>query len=140
MLGRSSGDSASNEQSPSSVGHEIAAQGRRVIGAQIVAGILAATGFGIAQGMWAAQSGLFGAFISVFAAVMLRRGVQRASQIAGQDPKTAMLTLYMGAVVRFVLVLILFGVGLAGLKLAPLPVIVGFGLTQLAYLVGMRRA
>ena len=71
---------------------------------------------------------------------MLRRGVQRASLIAGQDPKTAMLTLYMGAVVRFVLVLILFGVGLAGLKLAPLPVIVGFGLTQLAYLVGMRRA
>ena len=140
MLGRSSGDGASGEQSPSSVGHEIAAQGRRVIGAQIVAGMLAATGFGIAQGVWAAQSGLFGAFISVFAAVMLRRGVQRASQIAGQDPKTAMLTLYMGAVVRFVLVLILFGVGLAGLKLSPLPVIVGFGLAQLAYLVGMRRA
>lgn len=115
-------------------------QTRRIIGAQVVVGALVAAGFGVAGGAGGAQAALYGAFISVFAAVMLRRGVQRASQIAGQDPKTAMLTLYMGAVVRFVLVLILFGVGLAGLKLSPLPVIAGFGLTQLAYLVGMRRA
>lgn len=114
-------------------------QTRRIIGAQVVVGALVAAGFGVAGSRIGAQAALYGAFISVFAAVMLRRGVQRASQIAGQDPKTAMLTLYMGAVVRFVLVLILFGVGLAGLKLPPLPMITGFGLTQLAYLAGMRR-
>ena len=134
------GSSGGNTPGEEGAAHEVTRQTRSIIGAQFVVGVLVAAGFAAAKGMWDAQSALYGAFISVFAAVMLRRGVQRASLIAGQDPKTAMLTLYMGAVVRFVLVLILFGVGLAGLKLSPLPVIVGFGLTQLAYLVGMRRA
>lgn len=118
--------------------NELAVQTRSIIGTQIVVGALVAMGFAVINGVVGAQAALYGAFISVFAAAMLRRGVRRASQIAAQDPKTAMLTLYMGAVVRFVLVLILFGAGLAGLKLSPLPVIVGFGLTQLAYLAGMR--
>lgn len=116
----------------------VARQTRSIIGAQMAVGALVAAGFWAFGGAGDARSALYGVFISVFAAVMLRRGVRRASQIAGQDPKTAMLSLYMGAVVRFVLVLVLLGVGLAGLKLAPLPVIVGFGLAQLAYLTGMR--
>lgn len=139
-LGPSGGNAPGEEGAERAAAHEVTRQTRSIIGAQFVVGVLVAAGFAAAKGVWDAQSAMYGAFISVFAAVMLRRGVQRASLIAGQDPKTAMLTLYMGAVVRFVLVLILFGVGLAGLKLSPLPVIVGFGLTQLAYLVGMRRA
>ncbi len=124
----------------SGAGQDTARQTRSIIAAQIVIGALVAAGFGMAHGMAGAQAALYGAFVSVFVATLLRRGINRASQIAGQDPKTAMLTLYVGAVVRFVLVLILFGVGLAGLKLLPLPVIVGFGLAQCAYLIGMRRA
>lgn len=124
----------------SGAGQDTARQTRNIIAAQIVIGAVVAAGFGMVHGMAGAQAALYGAFVSVFVATMLRRGINRASQIAGQDPKTAMLTLYVGAVVRFVLVLILFGVGLAGLKLLPLPVIVGFGLAQFAYLIGMRRA
>lgn len=141
-MDHSNGDPSGREDAGSAgrnMASQMAGQARRVIGAQIVVGALVAAGFGVAGGVWDAQAALYGAFVSLFAAVMLRRGVQRASQIAGQDPKAAMLTLYMGAVVRFVLVLILFGVGLAGLKFSPLPVIVGFGLTQLAYLAGTRR-
>jgi ATP synthase protein I len=63
----------------------------------------------------------------------------RAAEAARQDHKKSMLILYLGAVQRFVLVLVLFGVGLKGLNLTFLPMIAGFAGAQLAYLSSMRR-
>ena len=50
-----------------------------------------------------------------------------------QRPSTqrSQLVLYAGAVVRFVLVLVLFGFGLAGLELAALAMVIGFIAVQL---------
>lgn len=117
---------------------QIADKARRVIAFQVVAAVLVAAGFYAAKGAWEAQSALYGGFVSMFAAVLLRRGVQRAAaQAAERDPKQVMATLYLGAVQRFVLVLALFGLGLAVFKLAPLATVAGFGAAQLVYLMGM---
>lgn len=120
---------------------QIADKARRVIAFQVVAAVLVAAGFYATKGAWEAQSALYGGFISMFAAVLLRRGVQRAAaQAAERDPRQVMATLYLGAVQRFVLVLALFGLGLAVFKLAPLATVAGFGAAQLVYLMGMSRA
>lgn len=99
---------------------------------------LVATGFFLVQGELAARSACYGGLVSVVAAWMLSRGVLMAGEAAPQQPGTGMWILYMSAALRFVLVLALFGVGLAALGLEPLPLIGGFIAAQLGYLMRFR--
>lgn len=84
------------------------------------------------------MSCLYGGLISVATSLLLSRGVIRAANAAPENHKKSMIILYLGAAQRFVLVLVLFGAGLAGLKLEPLATIAGFVAAQLVYVIGMR--
>lgn len=117
---------------------EIVAAVRRVVALQAGAAALVAAGFFIGKGQWAAVSGLYGGLISVVTAILLSRGVIRAADAAQQSQKKSMIILYLGAAQRFVLVLVLFGAGLAVVKFEPLATIVGFVAAQLVYVIGMR--
>ena len=75
---------------------------------------------------------------SIALTLLLSHGVKRAESNALQDPKKSMGILYLGAVQRFVLVLAFFIVGLGILKLEPLAMALGFGLTQFAFVFNMR--
>jgi len=70
---------------------------------------------------------------SIALTLLLSHGVKRAESSALQDPKKSMGILYLGAVHRFLLVIAFFIIGLAILKLEPLAMALGFGLTQFAY-------
>ena len=119
---------------------ELTRETRRVTGLQLLIGGLTAAGFFVAKGLWEAQSALYGGFISVVVTYMLARRVERAGEIARQNPRKSMQLLYIGAVQRFVLVAALLGCGLILIKLEPLALIVGLALTQLAYVLGMHAA
>lgn len=119
---------------------ELTRETRRVTGLQVTIGGLTAAGFFVAKGLWAAQSALYGALISILVTYMLARRVQRAGEIARQNPKKSMQLLYIGAVQRFVLVAALLGCGLLLIKLDPLAMIVALAVTQLAYVIGMHAA
>lgn len=112
---------------------------RKVIVLQVGVGAVIAAAFFMAEGQGAALSAFYGGLISIVIAFLLGRGVVRAAEAARQDHKKSMLILYLGAVQRFVVVLVLFGAGLKGLSLAFLPMIAGFAGAQLAYLSSMRR-
>lgn len=112
-------------------------QARKVIGAQLLVSVLVAGCF-LLQGVWESLSALYGGMASVIIALLLRRGVRRASQMATISPKKSMAILYVGAVQRFVLVLGLLALGIAGLKLNPVAVCVGFAVAQVGYLVNTR--
>jgi F0F1-type ATP synthase assembly protein I len=64
--------------------------------------------------------------------------VERAAQAADTDKSAGMGLLYIGAAIRFILALVLFGLGLAALDLAPLPLVIGFCMAQAAYVLIMR--
>ena len=81
----------------------------------------------------------YGGAVSIVVAFLLGRGVAKAAEVARHDHKKSMLILYLGALQRFVMVLLLFGIGLKGLGLAFIPMIAGFAGAQLAYLSSMRR-
>ncbi|MEK7323499.1 MAG: ATP synthase subunit I [Pseudomonadota bacterium] len=117
---------------------EIVSTARRVLGLQLGALVLVAAGFFLVKGHWEALSALYGGLISVVVAFLLSRGVLRAANAAPHDHKKSMLILYLSAAQRFLLVAVLFGVGLAMLKLQPLPTVAGFIAAQLVYLVAMR--
>ncbi|MEO5573161.1 MAG: ATP synthase subunit I [Gammaproteobacteria bacterium] len=113
---------------------------RKLIGYQLLIGFLVALGYFWTQGWWHAQSALYGVFINICMAILLGRSVTRAGHAAAHSAQTGMLILVIGGILRFVLVLVLFGVGFKVLKLDPLAAIVGFGLAQLAYLIRIRES
>ena len=114
--------------------HELVARARKVIGLQLAIVGLIATGFFLVQGEQEARSAFYGGLISVIAAWMLSRGVIRAGNMARFNPRTGAWILYISAALRFVLVLVLFGIGLTLLELKPVAMITGFVAAQLTYL------
>ncbi len=107
---------------------------RRLLILQIFLGALVAAFFLWLDGRVAALSSVYGAAVSVVLSSLLRWGVQRALRA-----NNSMTLLYIGAAVRFALALVFFGVGLAALDLAPLPLIIGFCVAQAAYVILMRK-
>jgi ATP synthase protein I len=116
---------------------ELANTARGVISKQLVACVLIALSF-LLQGQWHALSALYGGLISISTALLLSRGVARASKAAATDPQKSMAILYVGAVQRFLLVLGFFALGLAIFKLDPLAVTVSFGVTQVTFVLASR--
>ena len=112
---------------------------RNVVGLQVGIAAVVAVVFGFVEGGWQSLSAIFGGLISVCSSLLLRRGVEKASEIVKDDPRRGMATLYVGAFQRFVMVAALFALGLALLELDPLAAVVGFGCAQLAYAIVMRK-
>lgn len=82
---------------------------------------------------------IYGGLVSMLLAWLHKRGVRKAEQRALQDPKGSMLVLYIGAVVRFLLLLALLAAGMGLLQLPPLPLLAGFVLAQLGFFAVARR-
>ncbi len=119
---------------------ELVLETRRVIGLQLLILVLIAAGFFVGKGPWEALSAAYGGFISVISAVLLSRGVIKAGSAAGPgDKKKSEAILYVGAALRFILVLACFGIGLAALKLAPLATVMGFIAVQLVFIFSAKR-
>lgn len=119
--------------------NDIAVVARRVLGFQLLAGVIVASVFFLTKGTWGALSALYGAGISITTTLLLSWGVRRAEAVAASNPSKSQAILYLGAVQRFVVVLALFLIGLAVFKLEPLAAVVGFGLAHFANLVNLRR-
>ncbi len=119
---------------------ELVLETRRVIGLQLLVSGLVAAGFLVGKGPWEALSAAYGGLISVLSALLLSRGVGKAGAVAQQgEKKKGEAILYVGAAVRFALVLACFGIGLAVLTLAPLPMVMSFIAVQLVFIFSAKR-
>jgi len=133
------------------IGADLAAKARRVVIIQLLTTLVVAAVFfvlalsqssdqtqSIGQATWAALSACYGGLTSAVLALLSIRGFKRANEVVLSEPKKSMTILYVGAVQRFVAVLVLLGTGLGLLKLEPLAVLIGFVLAQASYLMGVR--
>ena len=114
---------------------ELIVKARKVIGLQLLIGGLVVAGFFLGTGVLGALSAGYGSAISIILAWLLSRGVAQAGNTVQHSSKKSTAILYMGAVQRFLLVLALFGGGIAFLKLEPLAMVIGFVLSQLAFMI-----
>ena len=94
----------------------------------IVAGV-----FLVSEGMPAAGAAAYGGAIALLSAWMLGRGVLRAAEVAKSNPGSETTVLYVGAAQRFLVVLVLFGLGMGWLGLLPVPLLVAFAIAQLGH-------
>ncbi|OYY75225.1 MAG: hypothetical protein B7Y40_02080 [Gammaproteobacteria bacterium 28-57-27] len=112
---------------------------RRLLIAQLGLTAVLALGWGVYSGYLDAIAVVYGGMVSIVLAWMHKRGVRKAQERSLHDPKAGMLILYVGAVLRFVLLIVLLGVGFGLLKLSPHPMLAGFVLAQLGFLFVARR-
>lgn len=108
---------------------------KRVHVIQLIIGGLVAVGFYVFTTPWLALSAAVGTVISVIPAYWLGRGVAAASRSVEQGGKKGEIILYASAALRFLLILLLFVLSLALLKLDALATVVGFIFAQLAFAI-----
>ena len=80
-------------------------------------------------------SAAFGGGVAIMNSVMLSRRLKSAAGMAENNPDAGVLSLYFGVVQRFIFTLVMFGVGMGLLKLAPPPMLGVFALAQLGYVL-----
>lgn len=117
---------------------ELARKYQRVVIIQLTVTALVTLLLLFYMGKWAAVSAIYGGLISIAAAFFLRSGVARAANLAKEDPGKSMMSLYIGAVQRFVAVVAMFALGMAIFKLEPLLLLIGFAGAQAGYLLASR--
>lgn len=88
----------------------------------------------------AAKSAFYGGIVATVNGLSLLRKVRLAEEMAKSSPRYALAILYSGAVTRFVLVLLLFGVAFGALHLRVVPALLVFAIAQLAYGWGLRES
>ncbi|MEW5838714.1 MAG: ATP synthase subunit I [Pseudomonadota bacterium] len=112
---------------------------KRLVIAQIGLTSALALGWGIYSGYFDALAVIFGGAVSILLAWLHKRGIRKAQDRALSDPRAGMLILYVGAVLRFFLLIALLGVGFGLIKFSPHPMLAGFVLAQLGFLFLARR-
>ena len=118
------------------------AKGRKY---QIVVILVIAALFGIrdvmaahAQQNYLALAAIYGGALSIVVSMTLSLAVLKATSVAKNDPKTAMGLLYVSAVIRFILILALFAIGIGWLGLNPIPLVIAAVATWLTGIVASR--
>lgn len=107
---------------------------RRVVLSQALLALVVAAFFLFTRGGFEALSACYGGATAVMSSWWLGRRVRRSAELARADIRSGQISLYFGAVQRFVAVLVLLAVGIGALKLAPLPLIIAFAVAQLGFL------
>jgi ATP synthase protein I len=111
---------------------------RKLLLTQLLLVALVAVGSYLQFGQPAAQAALFGGCIALVNTLLLAWRVRNAGHRAEQSSSRGALTLYLGAVERFVFTLLAFIAGMGMLKLPPLPMLVAFAAAQLGYWIAAR--
>ncbi len=76
---------------------------------------------------------LYGGSMAISNTIIMHQGVRSAAKIALHLPGNEVYTFYFSALQRFLLTVLLFIIGMAWLKLPPIPLLIGFGLAQGAF-------
>lgn len=107
---------------------------RRVLTLQLLIVLGVAAAYLVSQGFHAALSALYGGGIALFSTWLMGWRISRAADAAAQDSNQGAFVIYAGVAQRFLLVLVLMALGMGMLKLAPVAILAGYALAQIAYM------
>jgi|LWDU01.1.fsa_nt_gi hypothetical protein len=79
---------------------------------------------------------LFGGFVSISATAWLALRLEQATRKLEKGIKKGAVYLYLGAIEKFVLAILLLGWGIVIMKMHPLPVIIGLISGQIGFAIG----
>lgn len=100
--------------------------------------VILATGFNLD---WLDNTALlYGGGISLSVSLIMLMRVNQATNKAAQGKQSGTMYIYIGAVERMFVSIVLFGLGFVWLKLLPVPMIVGLVAGQFGFLIGGYKA
>ena len=108
---------------------------RRALLTQALLILITAATFALIQGWRAALSAGFGGAIALVGTWWMGRRARVAGELAHSSPAYSSLTLYAGAVQRFVFALCAFALGMGVFELPPVPLLVAFAAAQFGYVL-----
>lgn len=112
----------------------------RVVATQLVLTLLLAAGFFVFQGGSAgALAACYGGAVTVAISLWMAWWTQRVARSARDMATAGLGRLYLGNLARYALAIGLLAYGLGGLKLAPLPLVIAFAITQFGFVISARR-
>jgi cell division protein FtsX len=79
---------------------------------------------------------LFGGFVSISTTAWLALRLHQAVTSLKKGSKKSALYVYLGAFEKFILAIVLFGVGIVLLKMHPLPMMAGLVAGQIGFSIG----
>ncbi len=106
---------------------------RRLFGLQALLITCVAAAMFAHGGMGYAGAAMYGGLIAVGNLLVLARRVRLATVVARDAPGGETAVLYIGAVQRFVMVLVAFGFGMGFLELSPIALLLGFAAGEIAF-------
>lgn len=77
---------------------------------------------------------LYGAFIALSGSLISSWRIIRAGNTGKDEKQQGYIEIYLGAIQRYILTLVLFAIGIGGLHLSAIAMIVTFAIEQFAYL------
>ncbi|PID45650.1 MAG: hypothetical protein CSB47_07615 [Proteobacteria bacterium] len=108
---------------------------QRLLIVQIGLVLCAAIASSYYAGSDAVLAALYGGVVAMANTVLLSRRLESAGSMAADNPNAGTLTLYVGVVQRFVLTLVMFGIGIGLLKLNPIAMLGAFAAAQLGFVI-----
>jgi len=110
-------------------------QGMQSLKVQAVIGLLCVGVFAV----WSqAGAAMYGWLVGMINVLMLVGTFRKADQKAAENPKSGVQVLYLSAVIRFILLAVLFVLGLQVLSLNPMPVVLTFVVMQVGQMVNLK--
>lgn len=112
---------------------------RNVLVVQAILILISVAALHLHYGESALLPAFYGGAVALTNTMMLSRRVAQAGEVAKDSPQQGVYVIALGAVQRFVFVLVALGLGLQFMRLDPIPLLVTFALAQLTYLLAAQK-
>lgn len=106
----------------------------RLIIVQVILTFIVALAYFAFQNINGFFAALFGGSITLSGTVLMAWRISRAGEAASTEKQQGYIEIYIGAIQKFVLTLVLMALGMGYLQLNPLAILVGFAFTQLSFI------
>jgi len=107
---------------------------RRLLIVQVLLAFVIALAYLVLQNTEGFFASLFGAAITISGTLLMAWRISRSGEVAASDQQQGYIEIYIGAIQKFILTLLLMAFGMGYLKLDPLAILVSFAATQLSFI------
>jgi len=107
---------------------------RRLFIVQVLITFLVALAYITFQNTDGFVAALYGGSITLSGTLLMAWRISRAGEAASVEQRQGYLEIYIGAIQKFILTLVLMAIGMGYLKLDPLAILVSFALSQFSFI------
>ncbi len=106
----------------------------RLLGVQLALAIIVAFVFWLVQDINSSMASLYGSSITLLSTMLMAWRINLAGAVAAKEKQQGYIEIYIGAVQKFILTIVMMAFGMGFLKLDPLVILISFAISQLSFM------